>query len=43
MYVDFTFEQVKILATYLVQLTKEGAAYKVESLPTGWRVTITGF
>jgi len=37
------FENESRLAKYIVELTKEGAAYTVHTYGDGWMVVVTGF
>lgn len=41
--VRFDVEDVKALARFLLELEREGAAYKVTKLLGGWSVRITGY
>jgi hypothetical protein len=41
--VRFTNDEVKRMAIYIAQLTREGIAYTVAETSDGWVITATGF
>lgn len=41
--IRFSFDEVKLMAIYIAQLTREGIAYRVEERSGCWVITAEGY